>query len=161
MRADSGRWTEVAASRHPHEREGLEHVRDQLPDAAPYHAWSNVEFVALDGTPYEVDLVVLGPAGFHLVELKAWSGKIEQDRSGGENDWLSTLPAVAALSNGDVRAAVSETLRYKQRSEGYHGGAALAESTIPFVVLARRGAGVPWYKTVDRWLRVVGRASPA
>lgn len=92
MRADSGRWTEVAPSRHAHERDGLEHVRDQLPDAAPYHAWSNVEFVALDGTPYEVDLVVLGPAGFHLVELKAWSGKIEQDRSGGENDWLEHPP---------------------------------------------------------------------
>ena len=38
------------------EREGLEHVRDQLPYASPYHAWSNFEFVALDGSPYEVDL---------------------------------------------------------------------------------------------------------
>jgi hypothetical protein len=44
-------------------------VREELPDGPPYHAWSNVEFVALDGTPHEVDLVVLRPAGFHVVEL--------------------------------------------------------------------------------------------
>lgn len=52
------------------------------------------------------------------------------------------------LGDGDVRAAVSETLRYKQRSEGYHGGAALAELAIPFVVLTRRGARVAGYKAV-------------
>ncbi|NYG54948.1 BREX system serine/threonine kinase PglW [Nocardioides perillae] len=92
MRADSGRWTEIAPSRFPHEREGLEHVRAELPDAAPYHAWSNFEFVALDGTPHEVDLLVLGPAGFHLVELKAWSGRIELDPMGGEHDWLEHVP---------------------------------------------------------------------
>ncbi|NYG54951.1 BREX-2 system phosphatase PglZ [Nocardioides perillae] len=45
-------------------------------------------------------------------------------------------------SDGDVVAAVGERLRYKQRSEGYHGGAALAELAIPFVVLARRGSEV-------------------
>jgi serine/threonine protein kinase len=88
VKATSARWVEVSPSRYAHEREGLEHVRDQLPDADPYRAWANVEFVALDGTPYEVDLVVLGPAGFHLVELKAWSGRIEGD----ERDWLEHNP---------------------------------------------------------------------
>jgi PglZ domain len=43
------------------------------------------------------------------------------------------------LGNGDVIAAVSETLRYRPRKEGYHGGAALAEMAIPWIVLARRG----------------------
>jgi hypothetical protein len=46
------------------------------------------------------------------------------------------------LGNGDVVAAVQETLRYRARSEGYHGGAALAEMAIPFVVLGRRGEDV-------------------
>jgi hypothetical protein len=72
--ADSPRWTEVTASRWPHEKEDLDHVRDNLPDATPYRAWSNIEFASLDGTPYEVDPLVLGPAGLHVVELKAWVG---------------------------------------------------------------------------------------
>lgn len=83
MKPDSPRWTEVTPSRWAHEREGLEHVRDHLSDSTPYRAWSNFEFISLDGTPYEVDLLVLGPAGLHLVELKAWAGRI----SGDDYDW--------------------------------------------------------------------------
>ncbi|MFW5473153.1 BREX system serine/threonine kinase PglW [Knoellia sp. CPCC 206450] len=83
MRPDSPRWTEVTPSRYAHERDGLEHVRDHLPDSSPYRAWSNFEFISVDGTPYEVDLLVLGPAGLHLVELKAWAGRI----SGDDYDW--------------------------------------------------------------------------
>ena len=52
------------------------------------------------------------------------------------------------LGDGDVVAAVAETLRYKQRNEGYHGGAALAELAIPFVALARRGWHVAGWKAV-------------
>jgi len=98
LRTDSGRWTEVTQSRVPHERDGLEHVRAEPPNASPYHAWSNLEFPwvggrwcdhsSLDGSPYEVDLVVLGPAGFHLVELKAWSAKI----TGDEFEWQEHRP---------------------------------------------------------------------
>ncbi|MBY9075951.1 BREX system serine/threonine kinase PglW [Nocardioides sp. WL0053] len=83
----------MSPSRYPHEREGLEHVRDQLPDASPYHAWTNFEFVALDGSPYEVDLLVLGPAGFHLVELKAWSGTIRGD----ELEWQEHNPGAGRV----------------------------------------------------------------
>jgi hypothetical protein len=43
------------------------------------------------------------------------------------------------LGDGDVISAVSETLWYRPRKEGYHGGAALAEMVIPWIVLARRG----------------------
>jgi hypothetical protein len=46
------------------------------------------------------------------------------------------------LADGDVIAAVSETLRYRPRKEGYHGGAALAEMAIPWIVMARRGVHV-------------------
>jgi hypothetical protein len=35
----------AAPSRLVHEREGLEHVRSELPDFAPSHAWTNFEFV--------------------------------------------------------------------------------------------------------------------
>ena len=88
MREGSPRWHEVSPSRYPHEREGLDYVRERLPDAHPYFAWSNVELIGSDGTQYEVDLIVLGPGGFHLVELKAWSGTIEGD----EYRWLEHNP---------------------------------------------------------------------
>lgn len=76
MKQNSERWVTVTESEFPHEREGLERVRSFLPDTDPYYAWSNFTFTSQQGQPYEVDLLVLGPAGLHLVELKAWSGDI-------------------------------------------------------------------------------------
>ena len=79
MRPDSDRWVEITPSAHPHERTGLELVRGLLPDADPYRAWSNLEIVAERGETLEIDLLVLGPAGFFLVELKHWTGRIRGD----------------------------------------------------------------------------------
>lgn len=88
VKSDLPRWIEVTRSRFEHERDGLAHVRDQLPECDPYVAWSNFEFIAADGKHHEIDLLVLGPAGLHLVELKAWSGKI----TGDERDWWEHNP---------------------------------------------------------------------
>lgn len=41
---------------------------------------------------------------------------------------------------GEAVAAVDEQLRYGRRAAGYHGGAALAEVAIPWVVIARPGS---------------------
>ncbi|MEU9430913.1 NERD domain-containing protein, partial [Streptomyces sp. NPDC048342] len=70
MRADSPRWHEVSKSEFPHERAGLAHVRELLPDRAPFQAWSNFEFRDRQGKWHEVDLLVLGESRLHLVELK-------------------------------------------------------------------------------------------
>lgn len=76
MKPDSQRWVTVTESEFAHERDGLERVRSNLTDHDPYYAWSNFTFISDQGQPYEVDLLVLGPAGLYLVELKAWSGDI-------------------------------------------------------------------------------------
>lgn len=76
MRADSPRWREVSASEFAHEREGLAHVRELLPDRKPFRAWSNFEFRDLAGKWHEVDLLVLGELRLHLVELKHYYGTI-------------------------------------------------------------------------------------
>lgn len=73
------RWTEVSASEHAHEREGLRTVQDILPNADPYRAWTNFEFIAEDGSINEVDLLVLTPTGVFVVELKHWSGDLSGD----------------------------------------------------------------------------------
>lgn len=79
IRAGSPRWKEVNASAWEHERVGLYQIRDLLPDADPYCAWANVEFVGTDGSVNEVDLLVLTPSGLVLLELKHWQGEIGGD----------------------------------------------------------------------------------
>lgn len=76
MRPGSDRWHEVSPSEFAHERAGLEHIRDLLPERAPFHAWSNFEFRDRQGKWSEVDLLVLSEGRLHLVELKHYRGRL-------------------------------------------------------------------------------------
>lgn len=75
MKADSKRWTQVEASKLPHEREALDTLREALPDHEPYRAWSNLEFIAKDGSIDEVDALVLTRKGLFLVEIRSRGGR--------------------------------------------------------------------------------------
>src|SRR5690242_7877154 len=75
----TGRWTTIAESQFPWERDALDYIRERLPDQDPFRAWSNFEFIAEDGSIYEVDLVVLTATGFLLVEIKSHPGTVEGD----------------------------------------------------------------------------------
>lgn len=79
MKATSPRWHEVTESEYVHEREALAHVRELLPDRDPWGAWSNFTFVAEDGRHRECDLLVAGPGGLHLIEIKNWRGHLSND----------------------------------------------------------------------------------
>ncbi len=79
MDVDSPRWTEITPSEFPWEREALTFVREGLPDHEPYRAWSNFEFIADDGSINEVDLLVLTPKGFYLIEIKSRPGRVDGD----------------------------------------------------------------------------------
>ncbi len=61
------------------EQDALDFVRDRLPDQEPYHAWTNFEFIADGGSVNEVDLMILAPGGFYLIEIKSRPGVIEGD----------------------------------------------------------------------------------
>jgi serine/threonine protein kinase len=76
----SARWKQITPSQFPWEREALDYVREHLPDIDPYRAWANFEFIADDGTINEVDLLVLTPRGFFLVEIKSRPGVLGGDR---------------------------------------------------------------------------------
>ena len=65
------RWQILETTPHAWERDALEFVRLGLPDHDPYRAWANFEYMALDGSLNEVDLLVASPAGFFLVEIKS------------------------------------------------------------------------------------------
>ncbi|WP_308249590.1 BREX-2 system phosphatase PglZ [Nocardioides jiangsuensis] len=105
-------------------------------------------------------VVVLTSDHGHVVD-DATEGELRSASGGGArwrpfdgqvaNDEVRLRGRRVVLGDGDVVAAVKETLRYRARSEGYHGGAALAEMAIPFVVLARRGESLPgWTPAGDR-----------
>src|SRR2546423_316843 len=86
-------WITVTESRYPWERDALDFVRDRFPDHEPYRAWANFEFIALDGSINEVDLLVLSPVGFFLVEIKSRPGRVPR------------LPAGPRFLAGPARAA--------------------------------------------------------
>ncbi|KQS08322.1 hypothetical protein ASG04_14550 [Curtobacterium sp. Leaf183] len=60
----------------------------------------------------------------------------------GSDEVLVAGPRVLA-PGGQAILAVSDGLRYTTKKAGYHGGASLAELTIPVVVLKRQGADDP------------------
>jgi hypothetical protein len=73
------RWTAIADSPFPWEREALEWLRQWLPDREPWRAWSNFEFIDDKGKVNEVDTLVLSPLGLFLLEIKGRPGKVRGD----------------------------------------------------------------------------------
>lgn len=81
-------WAEVEVSPFPWEREALAFLRAGLPNHEPYRAWSNIEFIAENGSINEVDALVVTPQGFFLVEIKSHPGVIKGD----QQRWTWTRP---------------------------------------------------------------------
>lgn len=72
-------WQKITESQFPWERDALDFVQVRFPNREPYRAWSNFEFIADDGSINEVDLLLLTPVGFFLVEIKSRPGTIRGD----------------------------------------------------------------------------------
>ena len=79
-------WKTITRSEFQWEQDALDYIRERLPDEDPYRAWSNFEFMGQDGSINEVDLAVLTPRGFFLVEIKSWSGRVRGDA--GTWEWI-------------------------------------------------------------------------
>ena len=79
-----GRWVTIADSQFAHEKQGLDAVKQLLPDAPPFRAWANFEFRDNRGRWHEVDLLVLARDTLYLVELKHYRGILH----GNDHVWL-------------------------------------------------------------------------
>jgi Nuclease-related domain len=79
MPMSSPRWTAIAESQFPWEREALDWLRAELPNCDPWHAWTNFEFIDDDGKVNEVDALILSPGGLFLVEIKSRPGVVTGD----------------------------------------------------------------------------------
>lgn len=79
-----GRWVTIADSQFAHEKQGLDAVKQALPDAPPFRAWANFEFRDNRGRWHEVDLLVLARDTLYLVELKHYRGILR----GNDHVWM-------------------------------------------------------------------------
>jgi len=98
MALSEKRWNAISPSSFPWEREALEFIREGLPDHDPYCAWSNFEFISDDGTINEVDLLVLTPQGFFLIEIKSNPGTL----SGDATTWVWTYEGRARTDDNPL-----------------------------------------------------------
>ncbi|MBF0304856.1 MAG: NERD domain-containing protein [Alphaproteobacteria bacterium] len=74
------KWSMIAESPFPWEREAVDFLRENLPDWDSWHVWSNFEFVDDEGKVNEIDALVLSPRGLFLVEIKSRPGELSGRR---------------------------------------------------------------------------------
>ncbi|MFI6517332.1 BREX system serine/threonine kinase PglW [Spirillospora sp. NPDC050679] len=112
-----GRWTTVTESEFDHERRGLEAIREPLPDADPWYAWSNFTFTASTGHVREVDLLVITPGGVHMIELKDWHGRLATENG----TWVQTTPGGRRVAHGNPLHLVDKKAKELASLLGQHG----------------------------------------
>ncbi|MBM0257216.1 NERD domain-containing protein [Micromonospora sp. 4G55] len=127
-----GRWTTITPSQFAHEREALAHVQALLPDTEPYRAWSNFTFTAQTGHPYEVDLLVAGPGGLYLIEIKSLTGRLI---SSGSN-WILNGPNKTRVFENPLHLADAKAKKLKSLLQVAAGRRKGAKVKIPFVQAA-------------------------
>lgn len=127
-----GRWITITPSQFAHEREALAHIQALLPDTEPYRAWSNFTFTAQTGHPYEVDLLVAGPGGLYLIEIKSLTGRLV---SSGSN-WILTGPSGTRTFDNPLHLADLKAKRLKSLLQIAANQRKGPPTRIPFVQAA-------------------------
>ncbi|WP_283607113.1 BREX system serine/threonine kinase PglW [Mycolicibacterium poriferae] len=121
------RWVQIAESQFAHEQEGLDLVKQALPDAAPYRAWANFEFRDSRGRWHEVDLLVLARDTLFLIELKHYRGVLTgNDHLWKRNGRTEDSPLLLARRKAQYFASL---LKDSIRQRGGHD----AVRRIPYV----------------------------
>ena len=69
-------WFQPRRSTHTWEQEGLDHIRQLMPNTEPYRAWATFSFTAASGRTNECDLFIAVPGGLYLLELKGHPGRV-------------------------------------------------------------------------------------
>jgi serine/threonine protein kinase len=120
-------WITVTESRYPWERDALDFVRDRWPDHDPYRAWANFEFIALDGSINEVDLLLLTPMGLFLTEVKSRPGRVFGDPGTWTWDTEGRLvTATNPLLSANLKAKKLRALLERQKAVRVKG-------SLPFI----------------------------
>jgi hypothetical protein len=137
------------------------------------HSVANLEAL-LDAAQGAGRVVILTSDHGHIVERGSELKNIPQSPARwrdpatgplGDGEILVSGPRVLA-HGGTAVLAVADSLRYASKKAGYHGGASLAELTIPILVLKPRGSTNPsgWVEAPPQeptWWNEPTRASVA
>jgi len=122
------RWVAVTPTGYEHEREAFEQLKAAMPDVEPYRAWSNFTFTASNGAPYEVDTLILAPAGLFLIEVKSWIGHL----TASGNNWVQANGGKVTFHDNPYHLADAKAKRLK----GLLQARAAHETFVPFVQAA-------------------------
>ena len=106
MEPDSKRWRKVSESQYPWETDALNALRELLPDAAPFQAWTNFQFTD-GGRIHEVDALVITPKGGFVIEVKAWSGVVHGD----QGRWTQVRTDGSRQSHSNAANLTAEKVR--------------------------------------------------
>ncbi|MET8663345.1 BREX system serine/threonine kinase PglW [Streptomyces tendae] len=122
------RWFQPRRSGFRWEQEGLEHVRQLMPDAEPYRAWATFRFTGVTGRVNECDLLIAVPGGVYLLELKGQPGRVVNrgDTWQFHDDRVRTLRNPLHLT--DLKAK-----ELKAQLESAARAAGIPEAKIPFI----------------------------
>ncbi|MEU8403839.1 BREX system serine/threonine kinase PglW [Nonomuraea sp. NPDC048892] len=123
-----GRWTTVTESEFDHERRGLEVIREKLPDAEPWRAWSNFTFTAHAGHVREVDLLVVTPGGVCIVELKDWRGSLTTENG----TWVQTTKDGRRIPHGNPLHLVNKKAKELGALLGQYGKRVWVSAAVCF-----------------------------
>jgi serine/threonine protein kinase len=96
----------VSSSQYAWEEDALNVLRDLLPDAAPFQAWSNFQFTD-GGRIHEVDALVVTPKGGFVIEIKSWSGTVDGD----QGTWTQTRRDGSRQSHSNPANLTAEKVR--------------------------------------------------
>ncbi|MBK1646158.1 serine/threonine protein kinase [Thiocapsa imhoffii] len=125
-------WKQITPSDFAWEREALAYLKAMLPNHEPYRAWANFEFIALDGSINEVDVLVLTPKGLFLVEIKSHPGEI----SGDAGTWVWTHESRRRVFDNPRLLADRKAKKLKSLLESQHSahlGNRQGRGRLPFI----------------------------
>jgi serine/threonine protein kinase len=128
MKEHGQRWQEIGGTRFPWEREALDYVREHLPDYDPYRGYALFEFIASDGSINEVDLLVIGPKGLFLVEIKSWPGVVNGD----QREWVEERDGRPRFHENPLLGTDRKAKRLKSLLE-QQASVRKARTRLPFI----------------------------
>lgn len=120
-------WNAIAPSRYAWEQNALDFIHERFPASSEYHAWSNFEFIATDGSINEADLLIVSPWGAFFIEIKSRPGQVRGDN--GSWTWVGE-DGRRRVDDNPLRLA---NLKSKRLKELLGRQPALRGRDVPFV----------------------------
>ncbi|MGW3249339.1 BREX system serine/threonine kinase PglW [Streptomyces fungicidicus] len=121
-------WFQPRRSGFRWEQEGLEHVRQLMPNAEPYRAWATFRFTGVTGRVNECDLLIAVPGGVYLLELKGHPGRVVNHG----DTWQFHGDRVRTLRN-PLHLTDLKAKELKAQLERAAHAAGIPEGKIPFI----------------------------